>query len=268
MLRPLTDASVPPAPLVAACLRLHERTSDPRAVLAVASALDRSATQRLLPALLELPTECFQLAAARIVSPPGGAPAMSPSELLAALHTLDASGRDAALLRRSMAGVSACLACPDVFTPEALAAAISQLLTRVPLPPLFMRTVIQTQAAAPRLRAFVVGVLSQLVAKRVWEDATQWKGWVMCAQQTAPDSFAAWLQLPPGVLGPALAAAPEALRRELAAFVSSPQRPASVPEATLALLAPAVGVAPEAGDAAAGSDAAGAASEAGQAVAV
>jgi len=118
-----------------------------------------------------------------------------------------------------------------------LATTINQLLTRVPLPQLFMRTVIQSLAAAPRLRPFVVGVLNQLVAKQIWNDATQWRGWVMAAQQTAPESFPALLQLPSQVLAQALGGLPAATRGELASYASSPQCKVTVTQATKEVLA-------------------------------
>ena len=69
-------------------------------------------------------------------------------------------------------------------------------LNRTPLPVLFMRFVLQTLAAAPRLRPFVLDVLSTLVTRAVWADsANQWKGWVMCVQQLVPDSLPVLLQV-------------------------------------------------------------------------
>jgi hypothetical protein len=58
-----------------------------------------------------------------------------------------------------------------------------------------MRFVLQTLAAAPRLRAFVLDILSTLVNKAVWADPSQWKGWVMCVQQLVPDCFPILLQV-------------------------------------------------------------------------
>lgn len=173
MLHVLTEAAVPPPLMVAACLRLHERSRDARALVPALRGLDRTGTLRLLPALLALEPEQLRPALARLVAPlapppaagaqqpPAGRAVLSPEELLSALHTLDHS-RDAGLLRRMMQAVTVCISSPQLFPPEALAACISQLLTRVPLPQLFMRTVIQTVAAAPRLRPFVVGVLRQV----------------------------------------------------------------------------------------------------------
>lgn len=102
---------------------------------------------------------------------------------------------------------------------------------------LFMRTVIQTLAAAPRLRAFLIGVLGQLSAKRVWEDAPQWKGWLLAAQQTAPDSFPMLLQLPSAVLGAALPQLSEGIMQQLAAYAASPDCTIALPQSTRDVLA-------------------------------
>ena len=174
MLHVLTETAVPPALLVAACLALHERCGDARVLVPALRGLDRAAALRMLPALLSLQPEHLRPALARLVAPlaapprADGAPpppptpaVLAPEQLLSALHTLDTRG-DASLLRRAMQGVTVCISSPALFSPESLAACISQLLTRVPLPQLFMRTVIQTVAAAPRLRSFVVGVLRQV----------------------------------------------------------------------------------------------------------
>lgn len=234
MLHVLTEAAVPPPGLVRACLQLHERCKDARVLVPALRGLERSSALRLLPALLDLQPEQLRPALQRLVAPlPSSVPAggsdagqqdqpaapavVSPEELLSALHTLDHS-RDAGLLRKMMQGVTVCISSPALFPPEALAACISQLLTRVPLPQLFMRTVIQTVAAAPRLRAFVVGVLRQLADKQIWKDATQWKGWLMCTQQTIPDSFPALLSLPADVLGTAAKALPQAAKEQLLAY--------------------------------------------------
>jgi symplekin len=80
-------------------------------------------------------------------------------------------------------------------------------------------------------------VLGQLAAKAIWTDATQWRGWVLCAAQTAPESFPALLALPAAELARAFAAAPPELRARLAAYAASPACAAQPPRATLEVLA-------------------------------
>ena len=189
----LTEAAIPPQLMVTACLQLYDSCKDARALVPALRGVDRATALRLLPALLDLQPEQLRPALQRLVAPlaaaivagsggeqaasmaPVAAPAVvSPAELLSALHTLDHS-RDSSLLRKMMQGVTVCISSPALFPPESLAACISQLLTRVPLPQLFMRTVIQTVAAAPRLRTFVVGILRQVC---VCVCMGGWVGWV------------------------------------------------------------------------------------------
>ena len=73
-----------------------------------------------------------------------------------------------------------------------------------------------------------------MTGKQIWKDATQWKGWLMCAQQTVPDSFPALLSLPADVLGAAAKAMPAATRQQLLEFARSGSM--AVPSATVAVL--------------------------------
>ena len=173
MLHVLTEATAPPQLLAVACLQLYSSCRDARVLLPALRGLDRATALRMLPALLDLQPEQLRPALQRLVVPlaaalgPGGqeqpsVPAvLSPEELLSALHTLENS-QDIFLLRKIMQAITVCISSPALFPPESLAACINQLLTRVPLPQLFMRTVIQTASAAPRLRAFVISVLRQV----------------------------------------------------------------------------------------------------------
>ena len=68
-------------------------------------------------------------------------------------------------------------------------------LCRSPLPPLFMRFVIQSFTNAPQLRGFVCDILATLVNKAVWANPQQWKGWVVCVSNLVPDSLPVLLQV-------------------------------------------------------------------------
>ena len=76
----------------------------------------------------------------------------------------------------------------------------------------------------------------QLAAKQVWKDTTQWKGWLMCAQQTAPDSFPALVSLPADAAAEAARALPDGMRQQLLAFAHQGGSGGGVPPATLAAL--------------------------------
>jgi hypothetical protein len=242
MLGVLTQSGTgtPPALLVNACMKLYTTSKDPRVLAPVLPGMDQTRVLKLLPSILELPAETLKQTIARLVTS-GGDGAMAqrtvfaPSEFLAALHTLDTGG-DASIIRKSMTAIHICITSPDLFPAEQLAKTINQLLTRSHLPPLFMRTVIQSLAAAPRLRSYVVGVLGQLAAKQVWNDTTQWQGWVIAAQQTVPESFPTWLQLPSAVLEKALSNAPAEMKAQLTAYAKSPQCQVALAGQTKALL--------------------------------
>ena len=173
MLHVLTEATAPPQLLAVACVQLYNSCRDARVLLPALRALDRATALRMLPALLDLQPEQLRPALQRLVVPlsaalgpssqdqPAVPAVLSPEELLSALHTLEHS-QDVVLLRKIMQAITVCISSPALFPPESLAACINQLLTRVPLPQLFMRTVIQTASAAPRLRAFIISVLRQV----------------------------------------------------------------------------------------------------------
>lgn len=75
----------------------------------------------------------------------------------------------------------------------------------------------------------------QLAAKQVWKDGTQWKGWLMCAQQLAPESFPALLNLPADVLGEAVQSMPATVKQQLASFARE-RTAGALPTTTLAVL--------------------------------
>ncbi len=133
-----------------------------------------------------------------------------------------------------------------VFTPDVLAVALQQLVELVPIPLLFMRTVILTAGVAPKLHGFILDLLSKLVLKQVWKsDAKLWEGVLRCAKQMVPRSFPVYLQLPAAQLKDALAQSPD-LVAPLNAYAATPAVRASVPGATLAVLADAAASAADA----------------------
>lgn len=124
----------------------------------------------------------------------------------------------------------------DLFTPDALAVALQQMVEMVPLPLLFMRTVIQTATVAPKLHGFILDLLSTLVLKQVWKtDVKLWQGVLRCAKQLVPRSFPVYLQLPEAQLREALTQAPD-LVAPLTMYASTPAVRTTVPGATVALL--------------------------------
>ena len=55
----------------------------------------------------------------------------------------------------------------SLFTQEVLAVVMQQLIEVVPLPTLFMRTVIQSLSMYPKLLGFILNILQRLITKQV-----------------------------------------------------------------------------------------------------
>jgi len=231
-------APAPPA-LAAALLAAHAATGDGRFLPPALGGLPRDRVLASLADVVWLDERPLRAALARALGArgagvAGGPPA--PAELLEALVTLDTGKKGG--LARQRAAVNAALALPGAYGAPALAAALSRLLTRSPLPPLFMRLLIQALAAAPTLRPFVVETLGAVARRSVWAtDAGAWRGWLLAARSASPDSFPALLALPPDVLASALRSSDGApLRAPLTDYSRLGGCPVPVPPATRALL--------------------------------
>lgn len=81
-----------------------------------------------------------------------------------ALHQLE-PGKETPL-KAIIDACNKCLENKEAFPSEALAAALQQLSELATLPLLFMRTMIQTVAAAPKLHPFILNLLRSLVARQ------------------------------------------------------------------------------------------------------
>lgn len=220
------------------------------------------AASRLVPAaeLLEALATVDGAAAAFAPKEDGGEAAGTGA---AGATSISAAASKAALARARKA-VDAALALPgNAFGPTELAAALSRLLLRSPLPQLFFRVLLQAQAAAPSLRPFVVDVLGQTARRRgLWPESAggaagaaatttpasasassaAWKGWLLAAKSAAPDSFPVLLSLPPRVLASALdpsgssASAMAGLRAPLTDYARSRSCPVAVGAETMRVL--------------------------------
>lgn len=93
-----------------------------------------------------------------------GESSITPSELLVALHLIDATKAD---IKTVMKATSMCLNEKQIFTQEVLAVVLQQLMDQTHLPTLLMRTVIQALGSYPRLSGFVMNILQRLILKQV-----------------------------------------------------------------------------------------------------
>ncbi|CAO1637075.1 unnamed protein product [Parajaminaea phylloscopi] len=118
---------------------------------------------------------------------------LTPVELMGLLHSAEMEIG----LKATVDAIRICFSMTDVFRSEVLAAALNQLVEEPELPVLFMRTAIMAVSTYKSLGGYVSSnLLSRLIVKKVWQNKLLWDGFVLCAEQTAPGSFAALLQLP------------------------------------------------------------------------
>ena len=139
-------------------------------------------------------------------------PRVHPATFLVELHASakadkktnhDPEANEANVKEREKSTVEAltrCLKDPvlrRVFDRESVVAAIQQMLMGATLPKLFMRTVILALQTDAQLLGLTMTVLETLIARRVWEDPVQWRGFVLCCAHTSPRSMKFLLALPP-----------------------------------------------------------------------
>ncbi|XP_024535629.1 symplekin isoform X2 [Selaginella moellendorffii] len=236
VLHVLTEGTTPSPELIKTIKQLHEtRIKDAVFLIPILSSLSKEEVLPIFPRLVDLPPDKFQVALARILQ--GSAhtgPALTPAEVLIALHGIDQQ-RDAVPLKKVTEACSACLQQRNVFNQDVLAKVLNQLVEQTPLPKLFMRTVIQAVGTFRSLVGFVMDILLRLVNKQIWKTPQLWVGFLKCASETTPHSFRVLLQLPTAQLENALVKHPT-LKTPLAAHASQPSVRSSVPRSSLVLL--------------------------------
>ncbi|KAB2630530.1 symplekin [Pyrus ussuriensis x Pyrus communis] len=141
----------------------------------------------------------------------------------------------AAILNEVTDACNACFEQRQIFTQQVLAKVLNQLVEQIPLPLLFMRTVLQAIGAFPALVDFIMEILSRLVSKQIWKYPKLWVGFLKCTFLTKPQSFAVLLQLPPAQLENALKRT-AALKGPLVAHASQPDIRSSLPRSILVVL--------------------------------
>lgn len=189
---------------------------------------------------MNLPLDKFQIALARTLQGSSHSGTMlSPAEVLIAIHGIDPD-RDGIPLKKVTDACNACFEQRQIFTQQVLAKVLNQLVEQIPLPLLFMRTVLQAIGAFPALVEFIMEILSRLVSKQIWKYPKLWVGFLKCALLTKPQSFNVLLQLPPPQLENALNRT-AALKAPLVAYASQPNIKSSLPRSVLVVL----GIAPD-----------------------
>ncbi|KAM7441739.1 hypothetical protein ABFA07_009277 [Porites harrisoni] len=236
----ITDKAVPTAELVKRVKELyHKRVSDVRFLIPVLTGLKKQEIIAVLPKLIKQSPSVVKEVFNRLLgcfhsdSKVSATSPLSPSELLVALHQIEAKSDMKSVMKAS----SLCFAEKTIYTQEVLAVVLQQLMEMNPLPTLFMRTVIQSLSICPRLVGFVMNILAKLITKQVWKQPKVWQGFVKCCQMTKPQSFSVLLQLPSRQLESVFEICPE-LKENLVAHVQSftPHQRAHIPRSLLQIL--------------------------------
>eukprot|EP01113_Clastostelium_recurvatum_P036817 TRINITY_DN5309_c0_g1_i11.p1 TRINITY_DN5309_c0_g1~~TRINITY_DN5309_c0_g1_i11.p1 ORF type:complete len:998 (+),score=272.99 TRINITY_DN5309_c0_g1_i11:728-3721(+) len=233
IIRILTDAGAekPSPDLVAAVKTLHKRSPDARFLVPLIPGLEKAEVLPLLAKVSStLPGDALKPLIQRMARP--GNCALSPAELLVALHTMDIKEVP---LKKQLEVVGFCLDLQHIYKQDVMAMVLQQLMAIPKTPPLFMRTVIIAMQRFPKMIAFIMSILSRLINKNVWDDERFWQGFVKCAQQSIPHSYPVLLQLPPAALEDLLKRAPE-MKSPLSIFAKNKAAALLVPRAILNVL--------------------------------
>ncbi|XP_026414316.1 uncharacterized protein LOC113309995 [Papaver somniferum] len=233
----LTDGTVPSPDLVYTVKKLYDsKLKDVGILIPVLSYLPKEEVLPIFPKLVNLPADKFQTALARMLQGSShSSPILSPAEVLIAIHGIDPE-KDGIALKKVMDACNACFEQRQVFTQQVLAKVLNQLVEQIPLPLLFMRTVLQAIGAFPALVDFIMEILSRLVTKQIWKYPKLWVGFLKCALLTQPQSFGVLLQLPAAQLENALSRTAASLKAPLIAHAEQPSIRSSLPRSTLVVL--------------------------------
>jgi symplekin len=236
VLHTLTDGTIPSKDLIFTVKRLHDsKLKDAEVLIPILPFLPKDEVMPVFPNIVNLPSEKFQGALGRILQGSSqSGPVLTPAEVLIAIHGIDPE-RDGIPLKKVTDACNACFEKRQTFTQEVLAKVLNQLVEQIPLPLLFMRTVLQAIGAFPTLVDFIMGILARLVKKQIWKYPKLWVGFLKCLQLTKPQSFGVLLQLPPPQLEAALNRI-AALKAPLIAHASQPDIQSSLPRSVLVVL--------------------------------
>ncbi|KAL0338187.1 UNVERIFIED_CONTAM: Symplekin [Sesamum angustifolium] len=247
----LTDGTVPSPDLLTTVKRLYDtKLKDIDILIPILAFLPKDEVLLLFPHLVNAPLDKFQVALSRVLQGLNHSlPVLTPAEALIAIHGIDPD-RDGIPLKKAMivlimSQMPAMLVLSrHIFSQQVLAKVLNQLVEQIPLPLLFMRTVLQAIGAFPSLgvKVYIVnqsGIHNgDTFPSRKQADMEISKavvGFMKCALLTKPQSFSVLLQLPTAQLENALNRTP-ALKAPLVAHANQPHIRSSLPRSTLVAL--------------------------------
>ncbi|KAM7467970.1 hypothetical protein LguiB_015532 [Lonicera macranthoides] len=236
VLQTLTDGTIPSPELIFTIRKLYDtKVKDPEVLIPVLSFLPKDEVLLIFPRLVNLPPEKFQAVLSHALQGSSqSGPVLTPAEVLIAIHGIDPD-TSGIPLKKVTDACNACFEQRQIFTQQVLAKVLNQLVEQIPLPLLFMRTVLQAIGAFPSLVEFIMEILARLVNKQIWKYPKLWVGFLKCALLTKPQSFSVLLQLPPAQLENALNRT-AALKAPLIAHANQPNIRASLPRSVLGVL--------------------------------
>uniref|UniRef100_A0A0A9CU21 Symplekin C-terminal domain-containing protein n=1 Tax=Arundo donax TaxID=35708 RepID=A0A0A9CU21_ARUDO len=235
VLHTLTDGAVPSPDLISSIKNLYSKTKDIEFLFAILAHLPKDEVLPVFPSIVNLPMDKFRTALSRILQgSPRNGPSLDPSEILIAIHVIDPD-KEGIPLKKVIDACAACFEQRTIFTQQVLAKALNQLVEQIPLPLLFMRTVMQAIGAFPALVEFVMEIMSRLVSKQIWKYPKLWVGFLKCAILTKPQSYGVLLQLPAPQLENALSKNPT-LKAPLVEHANQPNVRSTLPRSTLVVL--------------------------------
>nr|XP_011466471.1 PREDICTED: uncharacterized protein LOC101312467 [Fragaria vesca subsp. vesca] len=232
----LTDGTVPSDELILTVRKLYDsKLKDIEILIPILPFIPKDEVMLIFPQLVNLPLDKFQAALNRILQGSShSGPLLAPAEVLIAIHGIDPD-RDGIPLKKVTDACNACFDQRQIFNQQVIAKVLNQLVEQIPLPLLFMRTVLQAIGAFPALVDFIMEILSRLVSKQIWKYPKLWVGFLKCTFLTKPQSFGVLLQLPPAQLENALKKN-AALKAPLVAHASQPDIRSSLPRSILVVL--------------------------------
>ncbi|KNA19015.1 hypothetical protein SOVF_065440 isoform A [Spinacia oleracea] len=231
----LTDGRVPSTELIFTIKKLYEtKIKDIEILFPILPFLPKEEVLRVFPHAVNVTQDKFQAALARLLQGSTPSPVLTPAEVLIAIHSIDPD-KDGIPLKKVTDACNACFEQRQMFTQQVIAKVLNQLVEQIPLPLLFMRTVLQAIGAFPALVDFIMEILSRLVSKQIWKFPKLWVGFLKCAQLTQPHSFHVLLQLPQAQLESALNKIP-ALKAPLAGHANQQNIKSTLPRSVLMVL--------------------------------
>ncbi|GJQ11860.1 hypothetical protein GpartN1_g3651.t1 [Galdieria partita] len=149
----------------------------------------------LLPRLVALDGSPFKHAVSKMFG--ARLPVIQASEFLVELHLLEPK-QGIFSLRNVIYAIQYCFELKTIFTQDAVATSLQQLVEKSPIPILLLRTVIQSILHFPQLQKFIISVIfARLIDREVWKESRLWEGFVKACQMTIPRSVPIILRLPP-----------------------------------------------------------------------